>query len=325
MNLRDLRYLVAVADHGHFGRAAEACFVSQPTLSTQIRKLERELGVDLIERNPRHLVLTEAGRQIVDKARSVVSEADDIVRIADRARDPEGGTIRLGLFPTLAPYLLPHVVPLVHKRFPKMELLLVEEKSDEILARLRDGRIDAGLLALPIPDKQLHFEPLFVEDFLLAVPSDHPLARSTDPVPTSVLAAEPVLLLEEGHCLRDQALSVCRLAGAQERPGFRATSLETLRQMVASGVGLTLLPALAVQPPVTVSEDVTLLALAEPMPRREIAMVWRPSSPSGPLLSALAQTIRDLPESVTGVRRLDPISLSPTPVTVGVDRRSDHG
>lgn len=302
MNLRDLRYLVAVADHGHFGRAAEACFVSQPTLSTQIRKLERELGVELIERNPRQIVLTAPGHRIVAKARSVLSEADDIERIAAQARDPEGGTIRLGLFPTLAPYLLPHVVPQVHRRFPKLELLLVEEKTDEILARLRDGRLDAGVLALPVPDKHLHAEPLFVEDFVLAVPADHRLAGSTEPVPTSVLADEAVLLLEEGHCLRDQALSVCRLAGAEERPGFRATSLETLRQMVASGVGVTFLPSLAAQPPVALSSDLALVPLAEPVPRREIAMVWRATSPSAPLLHTLADAFADLPASLTGVR-----------------------
>lgn len=305
MNLRDLRYLVAVADLGHFGRAAEACYVSQPTLSTQIKKLERDLGVELIERNPRQLVLTDAGRQIVAKARSVIAEADEIERIAERARDPEGGTLRVGIFPTLAPYLLPHVVADLHQQFPKLELLLVEEKTDEVVARLRNGRLDVGILALPITDQQLHAEPLFVEDFVLAVPTDHPLATSAGPVPTSVLATEPVLLLEEGHCLRDQALSVCQLAGGHERLGFRATSLETLRQMVASGVGITLLPSLATEPPVPPQPGLAILPLAEPIPQREIAMLWRPTTPSAALLQAIAERIRTQVEDLPGVRRLD--------------------
>ena len=150
MNLRDLRYLVAVADHRHFGRAAEATFVGQPTLSMQIKKLERELGVELIERNPRHVLLTPAGEEVVARARAVLAEVDGIHAIARRAQDPESGSIRLGVFPTLAPYLLPHVVPRLHDRFPKLELLLVEEKTHVVLQRLRDGQLDAGILALPV-------------------------------------------------------------------------------------------------------------------------------------------------------------------------------
>jgi LysR family hydrogen peroxide-inducible transcriptional activator len=295
VNLRDLQYLVALAETGHFGRAAEACFVSQPTLSTQIKKLETELGVELLERNPRHIMLTEAGEQIVERAKTVLAETDNIRAIAKRAQDPESGTLRMGLFPTLAPYLLPHVVPHVHERFPKLELLLVEEKTEVILQRLRDGRLDVGVLALPVHDEQLHRELLFSEDFLLAVPSDDPLAREAGPVEASVLARENVLLLEEGHCLRDQALEVCRLAGAEERAGFRATSLETLRQMVAAGVGVTLLPELAVQPPVPASEDVHLLRFAEPVPRRRIAMFWRRTSVYRDFLPKLAEVLRDLP------------------------------
>jgi len=292
VNLRDLRYLVAVADHRHFGRAAEACFVSQPTLSTQIKKLERELGVELIERNPGHIVLTPAGEQVVARARVVLSEADDIVDIARRARDPEAGSLRIGLFPTLAPYLLPHVVPQLHARFPKLELLLVEEKTEIVHQRLRDGSLDVGVLALPIHDVQLHAEVLFDEDFVLAVPREHPLAVEGGPVDMSVLTGEHVLLLEEGHCLREQALAVCQMAGADERSGFRATSLETLRQMVAAGVGITLLPELAVQPPVPPSEDIVLLRFREPVPRRTIAMFWRRTSVYRDLLPEVADVIR---------------------------------
>ena len=292
MNLRDLRYLVAVADHRHFGRAAEACFVSQPTLSTQLKKLERELGVELVERSPGRVMLTPAGEQVVERARVLLGEADDIVDIARRAKDPESGSVTMGLFPTLAPYLLPHVVPHLHERFPNLELLLVEEKTEVVHQRLREGRLDVGVLALPIHDDQLHCEVLFSEDFVLAVPGDHPLARTAGPVEPSVLADENVLLLEEGHCLREQALEVCQLAGARERTGFRATSLETLRQMVAAGVGITLLPELSVQPPVAPSEDVVLLRFREPVPRRTIAMFWRRTSVYRDLLPTVADVVR---------------------------------
>lgn len=294
MNLQDLRYLVAVADHRHFGRAAEACFVSQPTLSTQLKKLERELGVELVERSPRHIMLTAVGEAVVERARVVLREADNIRQVARRATDPETGSLRIGLFPTLAPYLLPHVVPVLHERFPKLELLLVEEKSAVVHQRLRDGQLDVGLLALPVHDEHLHCEPLFTEEFVLAVPTGHPLSHVHGTVTTSVLAGDHVLLLEEGHCLRDQALSVCQLVGAEERSGFRATSLETLRQMVAAGVGVTLLPELAVQAPVPASDDITLVRFDPPVPRREIAMFWRRTSPYADFLPQVAEVIRDV-------------------------------
>ena len=295
MNLRDLQYLVAVADHGHFGKAADASFVSQPTLSMQLKKLEKELGVLLVERGPRQVVLTDAGRQVVERAKVVLGEVDTIRAIARQASDPEAGTLRMGLFPTLAPYFLPHVVPKVHQRFPDLELLLVEEKTEVIHRMLRDGSLDVALMAQPVLDAGLHVEPLFEEDFVLAVPADHPLAATTGPVDPAVLADHDVLLLEEGHCLREQALEVCRLAGAAERSGFRATSLETLRQMVAAGVGVTLLPQLSVQPPVTPSPDIALLRLADPVPRRHIAMFWRPTSPYRDLLPKLAAILKDMP------------------------------
>jgi LysR family hydrogen peroxide-inducible transcriptional activator len=303
LNLRDLRYLVAVADHRHFGRAAEACFVSQPTLSTQIKKLEEELGVELVERNPRRIMLTAVGEQVVERAREVLREADSIREIARRSADPEAGSLRLGLFPTLGPYLLPHVVPEIRRRFPNLELLLVEEKTEEIVRRLRAGSLDAGILALPIHDDQLHEEPLFEEDFVLAVPAEHPLARHEGLATSALLAGESVLLLDEGHCLRDQALSVCSLAGAKERAGFRATSLETLRQMVAAGVGVTLLPELSVQPPVPESEGIRLIRFAEPVPKRQLALFWRRTSPYRSFLPELAEVFRGLPrELVTPLR-----------------------
>jgi len=296
VNLRDLEYLVAVADYGHFGRAAAACHVTQPTLSVQLRKLEVELGVQLVERNARQALLTPAGEEVVARARAVLHETESIREIARRTRDPESGRLRIGLFPTLGPYLLPHVVPLVRRRFPDLELRLVEEKTDDVLSGLRDGKLDVGVLAQPIAEDQLDSAPLFEEEFVLAVPATHPLAASAPgPVPISVLAGENVLLLEDGHCLRTQALAVCDLVGAGERSGFRATSLETLRQMVAAGVGVTLLPDLAVQPPVAPSPDVTLLRFAEPAPSRQIAMFWRRSTPYAEFLPKLAELFRQLP------------------------------
>jgi len=297
MNLRDLRYLVALAEHKHFGRAAEASFVSQPTLSTQIKKLEDELGVALVERTPRKVLLTEVGREIAQRARGVLHEVDEIRAVARRTLDPESGTVRLGIFPTLGPYLLPHVIPRVRTRFPRLELLLIEEKTETVLRQLREGRLDAGILALPVHDDQLHCEFLFEEPFLLAVPEQHELARRKG-LKLADLADQSLLLLEDGHCLRDQALEVCQLAGASEKSGFRATSLETLRQMVAANVGITLLPTLSVQPPVAQSENVHLLAFRGEAPSRRIAMAWRKSSAMGAFLQKLAAIFRELPQEL---------------------------
>ncbi|HUD43844.1 MAG TPA: DNA-binding transcriptional regulator OxyR [Dokdonella sp.] len=294
MNLRDLRYLVALAEHKHFGRAAEASFVSQPTLSTQIRKLEEELGVALVERTPRKVLLTEVGQEIAARARDVLNEVDQIKAIARRTVDPESGTLRLGIFPTLGPYLLPHVIPRIRERFPRLELLLTEEKTEVVLRLLREGRLDAGILALPIHDPQLHSRFLFEEPFVLAVPDDSPLATRSA-LRLDDLADQSVLLLEDGHCLRDQALEVCQLAGAGEKAGFRATSLETLRQMVAAHVGITLLPVLAVKPPVPQAAHVRLVQFRKPAPSRKIAMVWRKSSALGGFIQSLADLFAELP------------------------------
>jgi LysR family hydrogen peroxide-inducible transcriptional activator len=303
MNLRDLKYLVALADHKHFGRAAAACFISQPTLSTQIRKLEEELGVPLVERAPRRVMLTAAGRDAAERARRIVADVEEMREAARRSQDPEAGTVRLGIFPTLGPYLLPHVVSRVRERFPQLQLLLVEEKTEVILRQLREGRLDAGVLALPLHDEQLHLEFLFEEPFLLAVPEHHPLAGGK-PLAMRDLAEESLLLLEDGHCLRDQALDVCHLAGASEKSGFRATSLETLRQMVAANVGITLLPVLAVKPPVAPSRDVHLLPFRNPPPSRRIAMVWRRSSAMSEFLTRLAAVFRALPADLLDTGQL---------------------
>jgi LysR family hydrogen peroxide-inducible transcriptional activator len=231
----------------------------------------------------------------------VLREVDEIRELARRTRDPEAGSVRLGLFPTLGPYLLPHVVPRIRERFPKLELLLVEEKTPTLLRMLHEGRLDAATLALPIHDEALHVEFLFEEPFLLAVPREHALTAKPN-LKLRDLAHESLLLLEDGHCLRDQALDVCHMAGAEEKPGFRATSLETLRQMVAARVGITLLPALAVQPPVPRSDDIRLLPFRDAAPHRRIGLVWRKSSAQAPLLRALAELTRALPKQLLDVR-----------------------
>ncbi|GIX40091.1 MAG: LysR family transcriptional regulator [Silanimonas sp.] len=296
MNLRDLRYLLALAELRHFGRAAEACHVSQPTLSTQIRKLEEELGVTLVERAPRKVMLTEAGAEIAQRARRVMAEIEQMREIARRSHDPEAGTLRLGLFPTLGPYLLPHVVGPLRERFPRLELLLVEEKTELLLGQLREGRLDAAILALPVDDEGLEHALLFDEPFVLAVPERHVLAAAgRRPLHLEELRNEHLLLLEDGHCLREQALDVCQLAGANEKDGFRATSLETLRQMVAAGVGITLLPVLAVTPPVPPQPNLRLLPFADPPPKRRVALFWRRSSARTAFLRSFAAELARLP------------------------------
>ncbi|MFA6228796.1 MAG: LysR substrate-binding domain-containing protein [Rhodanobacter sp.] len=317
MNLRDLQYLVALAEHRHFGRAAEACFVSQPTLSTQIKKLEDELGVPLVERTPRKVLLTEIGRDIAIRARDVLSGVEQIRAVARRTLDPESGTVRLGIFPTLGPYLLPHALPLVRAAFPKLELLLVEEKSENLLRLLREGRLDAGILALPLHEESLHSEFLFEEPFLLAVSEEHPLAHKQGQLKLSDLSNQNLLLLEDGHCLRDQALEVCHMAGAGERGGFRATSLETLRQMVAANVGITLLPVTAVKPPVAPVEHLHLIEFKGHPPSRRVAMVWRKSSAMHAFLRRLAEVFRQLPADL-----LDPhTAASPTTAPATASKR----
>ncbi len=295
MNLRDLEYLVALHEERHFGRAAAACFVSQPTLSTQVRKLETELGAELIERTSRSVIFTAVGEAVVVRARRILAEAEDIRVLARQAHKPHAGTIRLGMFPTLGPYLLPHVVPQLHTAFPGLEILLVEEKTAVLLDGLRAGTLDAAAVALPIVDDQLHVEPLFREDFVFAAPAGNPVAEGEGPLDAGAISGEDMLLLTEGHCLRDQALEVCTESGATEHAGFRATSLETLRFMVAAGVGSTLLPELAVAPPVTPNPGIALRRFAEPSPHRDIALVWRRTSVYRDLLPEIAEVIRRVP------------------------------
>ncbi len=297
MNIRALQYFVKLADLKHFSKAAEACFVSQPTLSTQIRKLEEELGVQLVERAPRKVMLTPVGEEIAERARGVLNEIEQIRVAARKSIDPAEGTLRLGIFPTLAPYLLPHVIPKLRKKYPRLLLQLAEEKTDEILKMLHRGALDAALLALPILDEGLEIVVLFEEPFVLAIQNDHPLA-SRDTVTTEDLRDSELLLLEEGHCMREHALEVCALAGASERVDFHATSMETLRQMVAADVGITLMPLLAVKPPIAKTQNVVIKPFKDPGPSRTIALVWRRTSALGSFFQSLAGSFANLPKSL---------------------------
>ncbi|MFP4208429.1 MAG: LysR substrate-binding domain-containing protein [Wenzhouxiangella sp.] len=288
MNIRAMQYLVTLADVRHFSKAAERCFVSQPTLSTQIRKLEEELGVQLVERSPRHVMLTRVGEEVVARCRGILAEVEAMRAIARRALDPESGLLRIGIFPTLAPYLLPHVVPTIRRRFPRLTLRLFEEKTENILEMLTEGRLDAGILALPVGSDQMVARVLFEEPFVVAMPEGHPLSASQE-LCMADLEDQELLLLEDGHCLREHALEVCQMTGAHEKLDFHATSMETLRQMVAANTGITLMPVLSVKPPVAPTENLVTRPFGASGPKRTIAMTWRKSSALSDFLEQIAE------------------------------------
>jgi LysR family hydrogen peroxide-inducible transcriptional activator len=290
VNLRDLRYLVALADARHFGHAAAKCHVSQPTLSAQIKKLEDYLGVELIERQPRNVALTDTGERVVARARRLLQDADDIVELARAARDPLAGKLRVAFIPTVGPYLLPLVTPRIRKQLPRLQLMLYEYQTGPLLEKLRAGALDLGILADGVDLAGLEVLPLFEEAFTLAVPAGHPLAKRAA-VKADDLAGERLLLLEDGHCLRDQALDVCSRVDVRESEDFRATSLETLRQMVAAGLGVTLLPELATHGPFAASKSVVVRPFAKPAPRRALVAAWRKSSTRAPAIAAVSAAL----------------------------------
>ncbi len=273
IKIRDLEYLDAIETHRHFGKAAEACHVSQPTLSGQIQKLEEQLGVVLIERHPRNIMLTPAGEELLAKARRVLFAARDLEMTAKTLGDPLSGEFHLGLIPTLAPYLLPIVMPALIKKLPNLQLFLHEHKTPDLLKLLDEGKLDA--LVLPWLDDMEHFQAydLFEEKFVLAVSRKHELADRKR-VKLDFLQGHKVLTLEDGHCLRDQALGYCFSAGADEDKRFQATSLETLRYMVAANLGITLLPELAVG---TRSDnaDIRYIDFQAPAPSRRNVLLVR--------------------------------------------------
>lgn len=274
MNIRDLKYLVAVTETAHFGQAAERCCVSQPTLSMQLKKLEDELGVQFFERNNKSVMITPVGKALALQARSILGEINTLKQIASHAKDPFAGEFRLGIIPTMGPYLLPDLLPIIKKRLPKIDLIVFENKTSVILNELRSGLLDAIILALPVSDEGLVTKELFQEDFLLALPKKHPLVNKNK-IQMQDIKNETLLLLEEGHCLRDQALEACGLVGATEKSGFKATSLETLRHLVASEAGITLIPEMAAKHN---NAKIALKSFAKPSPSRKVGMLWRQNS-----------------------------------------------
>jgi LysR family transcriptional regulator, hydrogen peroxide-inducible genes activator len=292
MNLKDLKYLVALADTGHFGKAAERTFVSQPTLSAQLKKLEDYLGVKLVERQPKNVQLTEVGKQVVVRARRMLDDGDEIVALARSNTDPFTGKLKLGLIPTVGPYLLPRVMLKIRRALPNLGLMLYEYQTEPLLKRLRDGEIDAAILALPVAHEGMEARELYQEAFTVALPSHHALtARST--VKVADLKGQTLLLLEDGHCLRDQALEVCSRIDVREAEDFRATSLETLRQMVIAGLGITLLPELAVDAPFNSQRGLAIRAFAKPTPSRAVGAVWRKSTTRAAAIAAVCDVISE--------------------------------
>lgn len=292
IKLKDLRYLVAVADTGHFGRAAERCFVSQPTLSAQLRKLEDYLGVVLVERQPRQALLTPAGAEVVARARRIVEASDEVVEIARAHRDPLAGRVRIAFLPTIGPYLLPGIAPRLHKALPRLELMFYEHQTAPMIEGLHAGDIDMGVLALPVELDGLVAQPLYDEPFVVAAPAQHPLAARKQ-VRLEDLRGLTLLLLEEGHCLRDQALDVCSRIAVKADQDFRATGLETLRQMVAVDAGVTLLPELATRGAYAAARGVAIRPFVRPAPVRRIGALWRKSSPRTAAFQAVADLIAE--------------------------------
>ncbi|MCW2246163.1 LysR family hydrogen peroxide-inducible transcriptional activator [Azospirillum fermentarium] len=289
VTLRQLRYLVAVADTLHFGRAASACHVSQPSLSAQIQQLEDALGVALVERTQRRVLLTPAGREVVARARRILGEVSDLAAFARGAGAPLSGEVRLGVIPTLAPYYLPGVLPCLRAEHPDLKLLLREDLTGRLLDMLRAGRLDALILALPVDDPGLESAPLFDEPFHVALPAGHPLAAH-ESLSEDALQGERLLLLEEGHCFRDQALAVCGFdARGGDRDGFAGTSLNTLCEMVAGRIGITLLPALAAA---RAPAGVETRPFTAPAPSRRMGLAWRRGSPRDGELRLLGDCLR---------------------------------
>jgi LysR family transcriptional regulator, hydrogen peroxide-inducible genes activator len=289
LSLRDLEYVVAIADFGSFVRAAEHCRVAQPSLSTQVRKLESSLGIAIFERTTRRVIVTAEGKSFIEQARRVLAQARLLFTVAQRSDEPFGGSLQLAAIATLGPYLFPRILPAVRKEYPNLTLGLSEGLTAELVPKLIDGEIDAVLLSLPQIDPALASAAIFSEPFLLACPKGHPATRKGGPS-WEGLDADERLLLEEGHCLREQALVGCSAPGRSNR---LATSLETLKYMVAAGEGCTLVPALAVSR----RDAVVYSRLPVPTYSRKIGLAWRRSDPRASEFSALAGKLRQIAES----------------------------
>ena len=305
MTLTELRYIVAVARERHFGRAAEACFVSQPTLSVAIKKLEEELDVKIFERGAAEVSVTPLGEEIVRQAQSVLDQAGAIKEIAKRGKDPLAGALRLGIIYTIGPYLLPELVKHTIERYPQMPLMLQENFTVKLLEMLRTGELDCAIMAEPFPDTGLAIAPLYDEPFVVAVPADHPFAQR-ETVSAQELKNETMLLLGTGHCFRDHVLEVCpefaRFSSDAEgiRKSFEGSSLETIKHMVASGMGVTVVPALSV--PKELQAHLRFVPFAEPVPTRRVVLAWRRTFTRYEAIAALRNAIYDCP--LDGVTRL---------------------
>jgi len=295
MTLTELRYVVAVARERHFGRAAEACFVSQPTLSVAVKKLEEELGVTLFERGPGEVTLTPGGQRIVEQAQRVLEEAARIKELAAAGRDPLAGPLRLGAIYTIGPYLLPKLIPILRKTAPAMQLLIQENFTHRLVDMLKSGEVDVILIALPFEEPAVETRAVYDEPFMVAVPKGHPW-EGRKRVTSDELTRESLLLLGEGHCFRDQVLDICHTVRSKERSPLSRTveggSLETIRQMVAGGVGVTVLPATSVAPGAPTAADlIRILPFAKPIPSRRVALAWRRSFPRPEAIEVLRKAI----------------------------------
>ena len=288
MNLRDLEYFVAVAEEAHFGKAAHRCFVSQPTLSGQLRKLEEELGGALFERNTRTVHLTGLGQEVLSEARKVLDGIQRIGNLAEAHSDPLRGPLRLGAFPTLGPWWLPPSVNHLHRKFPHLRFWFHELRTPELIARLQSGDLDCAFLAEP-DGEEFAGESIAFEPFYLLVSERHAMARRKK-VRSEELAELELLLLEEGHCLRDEVLDLCRRFGARESGAYRGTGIETLRQTVRLGAGVTLMPALAVAE--DAGNGLKAIPFEDPVPGRRIALRWRKTHPRAEALQAIAAEMR---------------------------------
>ena len=294
MTLTELRYIVAVARERHFGRAAEACFVSQPTLSVAVKKLEEELGLQLFERGPGEVTITPAGQKIVEQAQRVLEEASRIKELAAAGRDPLAGPLRLGAIYTIGPYLLPKLIPILRRAAPQMQLHIQENFTHVLSELLKNGEVDVILIALPFQEPGIETRPVYDEPFMVAVPKGHPWEARKRGVSSEELTRESLLLLGEGHCFRDQVLDICHVVRAKERSALARTveggSLETIRQMVAGGVGVTVLPSTSITGN-TSSDLIRLLPFARPTPTRRVALAWRKSFPRPEAIEALRKSI----------------------------------
>ena len=283
--LRQLRYLVAVVERCHFGQAAAACNVSPSTLSASVQELEELLGAPLLERTKRSVVPTALGRNVAERARGLLKGAEDLMDAGQAARDPLSGRLHLGVIPTISPFLLPRAMPRLRESFPKLQLYLREDQTARLLERLESGELDAVLLALPYALGDLEVMNLGEDPFSIVYPAGH--------TPAANIADENLLLLEDGHCLRDQALAACELEGARRNAGFNGTSLHTLAQMVANGLGVTLMPQMALDAGILRGLDVTVRPLTGAVPHRRIGLVWRRSSARTETFRALAEALRE--------------------------------